>query len=67
MADEACPSATSSPPAPSAYPLALAAYTRSRPRDSSSGKRKEPMMLPLAQVRNVRPTRLERKTKTGAQ
>eukprot|EP00965_Chrysotila_dentata_P008793 286726-Pleurochrysis_carterae.AAC.1 len=27
---------------------------------------KRPIMIPLAQVRNVRPTRLERRTKTGA-
>eukprot|EP00965_Chrysotila_dentata_P210084 6185677-Pleurochrysis_carterae.AAC.1 len=67
MADATCPSSASSPPAVPAYPLALAAHTRAESRDNSFRKRKQPYMLPLLQVQNVGPTRLERRTKTGAQ
>eukprot|EP00965_Chrysotila_dentata_P117069 3869066-Pleurochrysis_carterae.AAC.1 len=42
------------------------AQQRLEPAGSSSRNRKSSHMIPLEQVKNVRPTRLERRTQTGA-
>eukprot|EP00965_Chrysotila_dentata_P259702 6213644-Pleurochrysis_carterae.AAC.7 len=67
MADTACPSSASRTSTAPAYPLTLMSQAGSDYAEDSFRKRERPMMLvPLAQVQNVRPTRLERRTKTGA-
>eukprot|EP00965_Chrysotila_dentata_P014510 480490-Pleurochrysis_carterae.AAC.1 len=66
MAAASWPQSTSAAPASADYPLALAPRQGRQHAGSSSGKRRSPPMMDLAFVKNVRPTRLERRTKTGA-
>eukprot|EP00965_Chrysotila_dentata_P049546 1642692-Pleurochrysis_carterae.AAC.1 len=67
MADATCSSNAPSPPAPVSFTVSLASQERPESAGNSSRKRKSRPYLPLARVKNVRPTRLERRTKTGAQ
>eukprot|EP00965_Chrysotila_dentata_P021015 695551-Pleurochrysis_carterae.AAC.1 len=64
MADATCSSSASRTSTARAYPLTLSSQQGTEYEEKSSRKRNRPMMIPLAQVQNVRPTRLERRTKT---
>eukprot|EP00965_Chrysotila_dentata_P042506 1409808-Pleurochrysis_carterae.AAC.1 len=62
MSNASWRSSTPAASEPALYPLALSSERGHEPVGYSSRKRKSPGYIPLAQVKNVRPTQFMRRT-----